>query len=348
MSVQNTIITGIREQLYHHNYLVLPSFGGFVLQSRPAHFSSTGAQLIPPAKILSFNAQLRQNDGILSSWLQKKLSCPADEAATHIREFSDYCLGVLKTRRRLSLQGIGFFFMDFEDNLCFEPQQDVNFMTESFGLAPVTLREIFPADAPQRTRTVFRDRMPEVVPSLPLKQTRRYGKMIEPALFIIIFVSLLLLFVSNTRMNGRLYSALSGTGTSGLYVPSSYPPLSLNEIASAQQSYVADANGVAMITLDEKTIPVHVNAAENSETGLISDRKANAAYQVVLGCFSVERNAMKLVGQLKQKRLSSFISGRNAKGMYVVSAGGFNDHSKALHALNKVKAVVPNAWIKRP
>src|SRR5688572_27641542 len=131
MNVQQTIISGIREQLFFHEYLVLPGFGGFVLQSAPSHFSPSGSLLIPPSKTLSFNSQLKQNDGILARWLEKKLGCSMIEATAHLKDFTEFCSGILSVKRRLNLEGIGFFYLDFENNICFEPKQDSNFLTAS-------------------------------------------------------------------------------------------------------------------------------------------------------------------------------------------------------------------------
>src|SRR5437868_7519242 len=141
MNVQQTIIKGIKEQLFRNDYLVLPNFGGFVLKSSPSRFSASGGLLIPPTKTVTFNVQLKQNDGILAIWLQNTLGCTSNEALAHLKDFSEFCSGILNAKRRLTLEGIGFFYLDFENNVCFEPQQDSNFLTRSFGLTPVSIRE---------------------------------------------------------------------------------------------------------------------------------------------------------------------------------------------------------------
>src|SRR6478609_428978 len=139
----------MKEQLFSNNYLVLPGFGGFVLKSRASHFSASGGSLLPPSKTVSFNSQLKQNDGIMALWLQNKLNCTAKEALAHLAEFAEFCTGVLSAKRRLTLEGLGFFFIDFENNICFEPQQDANFLGESFGLAPISLKPLI-AEAPEK------------------------------------------------------------------------------------------------------------------------------------------------------------------------------------------------------
>ena len=142
MNIHQHIIEGIKEQLFLNDYLVLPNFGGFVLKSKPTSYGLSSQMLMPPTKTVGFNIQLKQNDGILNNWLQEKLKCSKQEATQHLLDFANFCNSVLQSKRRLSLSGIGFFYLDFENNIGFEPSQDVNFNTQSFGLSAIQLKPI--------------------------------------------------------------------------------------------------------------------------------------------------------------------------------------------------------------
>ncbi|MBK7666303.1 MAG: hypothetical protein IPJ32_02560 [Sphingobacteriaceae bacterium] len=74
MIVQKAIINGISELLYNHDYVVVPGFGGFVSRNQLSHYSVNKEVLNPPSKKILFNVQLKQNDGILASWLKEKLT----------------------------------------------------------------------------------------------------------------------------------------------------------------------------------------------------------------------------------------------------------------------------------
>jgi hypothetical protein len=352
MNIQQAIISGIKEQLFFNDYLVLPGFGGFVLKSRPAHFSATGGLLHPPSKTVTFNAQLRQNDGILASWLQERLKCSAPEALEHLGDFSEFCKGILQAKRRLSLDGIGFFYLDFENNVCFEPQQDANFLAAAFGLSPVTLTIPEPLVAqpvPEKTMTVT-DReapLPDTAPTLPSR--RRYSRMVTPVLLAVICFSLLGLLVSNASMKGELKSSLFGGHTATAYTPAGYPELALSESTSPPAAYVADVNGIACVELDGHTLPVNVASHKLNQTlvnysssGIKSSRQA---HEVVLGCFTVLDNARRMVTKLSQRKIRASVQGKNKKGMYVVSYGSYASKEDALQKLQEVKDLFPNAWI---
>jgi hypothetical protein len=361
MNVQQTIIKGVKELLFFHNYLVLPNFGGFVLKSSPSHFSSTGAVLAPPSKTLSFNSQLKQNDGILAIWLQNQIQCTSSEALSNLTEFADYCTTILSTRRRLSIEGIGFFYLDFENNTCFEPQLETNFLADSFGLKPISLIEIAEPVIEVKKEVLFEDRIGNaainVSPVTPItKKQKNYRRVIAPLALVVAIFSLLALIVTNTKISGKLKSAISGTNENGVYSPVNYSGLTLINSQKENTGYVADANGVATIELENnKTIAVKViESIENS----VAVKDAYTAhkvfthsasnFEVVLGCFSVLDNAERMLEKLKRKNINAVISEQNAKGMYVVSNGDFQTKEQAISKLEEISNVCPNAWVKKP
>jgi hypothetical protein len=357
VSIQQTIIKGIKEQLFFNNYLVLPDFGGFVLKSNASHFSASGGLLLPPSKTVSFNSQLKQNDGILATWLQSTLHCSAHEALNHLHDFSEFCTGILNARRRLSLDGIGFFYLDFENNICFEPQQDSNFLTKSFGLGPVLLTEIEPEISEVKKETVFVDRTLHVQEKSfsSAKPKRNYGKLVSPVLLSILITGLLTLLIINSRISGELRSSLFGENNKGAYTPLNYGELTLATIENRNMAYVADANGIATIDL-ENGKRVAVKAVENK----FNSRYLNSSkpisrinssglktFEIVLGCFTVLENANRMANKLAFEQISASVSGKNHKGMYVVSSGAFASKEEALRQLVKLKTGFPHAWIKK-
>ena len=142
MNLHSKIVEGIKQLLHEQDYVVVPNFGGFVTQVHFSQYLIDKNILTPPGKIISFNKQLRQNDGVLAFWLQSNMQITADVAMKHILEFSDYCQQVLNAKRRLSLDNLGFFYLDLENNICFEPKNDSNYLLDSFGLSSVILNEL--------------------------------------------------------------------------------------------------------------------------------------------------------------------------------------------------------------
>lgn len=351
MNVHQTIRKGLKELLFFNDYLVIPGFGGFVLKKVPAHFSPGNTLLLPSAKQVGFNSQLRQNDGVFVHWLQQELNCTAAEALAHLSDFAGYCTSLLQNRGRINIDGIGFFYLDFENNTCFEPQQHTNFLRDSFGLSPVHVKEL-ELETPEPAKLVFSNRLP-LEKELPaeVKKQRNYRKLAIAAVTGAVIFSGLLLVLSTAKISGPLKSAVFGNEAKAVYSPVNYPELSLKNISSDKKDYVADANGIASLELDNKTIAVQ--AIETMQPEGQSNHMASHVhsshknFEVVLGCFSILNNAHKMVNKLSHEKIAAAVSGQNEKGLYVVSSGSYNTKEEALAGLSEIKSAYPNAWIKK-
>lgn len=347
MNLHNKIVEGIKELLHQQDYVVVPNFGGFVTQ---VHFSQYLVEkniLTPPGKIISFNKQLRQNDGVLAFWLQSKLNISSELAIKHLTEFSDYCLQILTARRRLSIDDLGFFYLDFENNICFEPKNDSNYLLDSFGLTPVVLSELPVVTDKPVIKPEFVDRKPEEVKQeLPIKRKRNLKPLAYIALGGSILFFTLATLVNLNKTKGPLLSGIFNSSAHKLYKPLQYSELALEKTTSETKPYISNSNGVAVIELNSKSIAVSLNegstAVENSSKNNFSRNR----FQIVLGCFSLKNNAEKMVKKLKRNKVNAVIAGTNAKGMHVVSCAGFNSKEDAQNYLAGIKNVYPTAWIK--
>ena len=64
-----TIFKDVVELLHNNDCVILPGFGAFVLKNKSA--SIIGNEFIPPRKDVSFNAMLKENDGLLVKHISK-------------------------------------------------------------------------------------------------------------------------------------------------------------------------------------------------------------------------------------------------------------------------------------
>lgn len=354
MNTQQYIINGVKQLLYNNDYLVIPGFGGFVLKHRHSHYTTTGGAIAPPTKIVGFNLQLKQNDGVLQQWLQQTLKCSAQEALSHLTEFSDYCNSVLKTKRRITFENIGFFYLDFESNVCFEPQVDVNFFTESFGLTSVAINQLEPIQV-KISEPVFEDRLltdlKAAQPSLIKKSRLRY---VTPILLVASVLSFVILIAANSKITGTLQAALNGSSGQSVYKPVAYSALKLESFNNCSTTYLVDANGFSNIKLNSgksKVVKVKVlsSPALSKDVSVInkSTKISNQKnYEIVLGCFTIKANANRMAKKLNN--LGASVSEKNEKGMHVVSIGNFSTRDEAIQKLSSLKDTYPKAWIKNP
>ena len=79
----------IQYLLYRHNCVVLPGFGGIVLQYSPARIHPAQHIFQPPRKALAFNRSLTTNDGLLISHVANAEQLHYDDAENKVRRFVD-------------------------------------------------------------------------------------------------------------------------------------------------------------------------------------------------------------------------------------------------------------------
>jgi cell division septation protein DedD len=356
MTVQKTIIQGISELLYNNDYVVVPGFGGFVAKHQLAHYSVNKSVLHPPSKKVLFNIQLKQNDGILAGWLKEKLNCDFNEVNKHLEEFSNYSKMLLDTKRRLEFENLGLFYLDFENNICFEPKADINFLIESFGLSSIALREI-EAEVPvekKEIETIDRFALHQAEDDKKPIKKRNYKRIAALVVGIPFITVALMLAVTQIQPNSNFAANVLGLkGSSTNYSTANYNN-NLTELnVPAIEPYAVDANGYSSVKLfeEDKLITVNISAPDKTEvkakhhTIHVASPNLSGKFQIVLGAFGIEANAHRLIKKLAKQNVKAGVNGVNAKGLHIVSGGGFNDKDSATAFLISIKDKCPSAWI---
>ncbi len=355
--LQYTQITQlISELLYKHDCVIIPNFGGFVARAEGAHFSKGNTVLHPPTKRLLFNKNLVHQDGLLVSALMEKNSLSFIDATFQLNDYKDYLQSLLEAKKRFELQNIGLLYIDSENSLRFEPKADVNFLLESFGFEPVIANELVIEIEKSIVAKQFEDRKAIVV--TPEKQKRSYAKVATLAIGVPITLAFLLFAAYSKPMKPLLQSSFNP-----FYTPEKTYTASKQQSRKAfvigeieKQPMIEDANGYATFRLSSEG-NVLIASSNNLEikadkTAVIKHNIASSKvekfdgnFQVVVGCFGVEENANKLINELKKNNVSAGVSGTNAKGLHVVSCGGFNSKEDATLLLATIKETYPNAWV---
>lgn len=123
----------IRDLLYEHDYIMIPGFGAFIVNYIPAEFSSENNSFSPPVRTVSFNSMLKQDDGLITTYLSRNYAMSIDDAKKAIAEFASQLKQKLSIQKSFSIEGIGNFILNTENNIVFEPTKQTNYFTESFG-----------------------------------------------------------------------------------------------------------------------------------------------------------------------------------------------------------------------
>lgn len=131
----------IKDLLYRYDCVIVPNFGGFITNRMSASYNTNTSNFLPPFKQIAFNNNLKENDGLLANYIASVETISFEDAnkaiATAVNNWN-----VNLQNESLELEEVGVLSLNENQQIIFEPNTDVNYLVESFGLANVTTSEI--------------------------------------------------------------------------------------------------------------------------------------------------------------------------------------------------------------
>ena len=132
-----TVEKYINELLYRYDCVIVPNFGGFITNKIGAKVNSFTHTFHPPTKQITFNTHLKQNDGLVVSYIAAVENISFEKALAKINASVTSWNESLKNGAVI-FENIGALAFNEEKQLIFEPLKEHNFLTNSFGLSTVS------------------------------------------------------------------------------------------------------------------------------------------------------------------------------------------------------------------
>jgi hypothetical protein len=132
----------ISDLLYRYQCVTVPGFGAFLTETVSAHVTGSASSFFPPKKVVSFNANVKNNDGLLANHLALQEKMSYELAVLKINAVAAEWTYLLQNRNRLALKNIGEISVNNEMNWVFEPANTINYLTDAFGLTSFVTPEI--------------------------------------------------------------------------------------------------------------------------------------------------------------------------------------------------------------
>lgn len=131
------IISHIEYLLTENDCVIVPGFGGFVIQSVAAKF--TEKEVLPPAREICFNAGLLHDDGLLLASIAQVAGISYGEARRIVQNDLELFATELSGQRQVEFGKVGTFSLDEAQNLVFESKSSSENDIHAFGLSPVKM-----------------------------------------------------------------------------------------------------------------------------------------------------------------------------------------------------------------
>ena len=293
--------------LYRYQCVTVPGFGAFLAETTSAKLDTNTHTFYPPKKLISFNANLKNNDGLLGHHiaLQEKISY--DEAVAEISKTVNHWLSELYNNQTLVLKNLGSISSNAEGSLVFTPDTPVNYLTDSFGLSsfvsPAIRREEYKREEYKAVAEAIEEKAPVVFTP---ERKRNYSFLKYAAIFVVVV----------------------GAGGTG------FKFYRENEVASQTLLVQQEAQEEVQQKIQEATFFIDNPFAV---TLPVKEEVTHMPYHVVAGAFRSEENAATAVELLIAKGYKARSMEQNKFGLYPVIYGSYATHDEAQNALNKIR-----------
>ena len=340
--------------LYVHDCVIVPEFGGFLGQYRPAVLQRGRKRILPPGKEITFNRNLVRNDGLLADRMAQQQDMAYQRSVKIIQDHVAEWEKALATAGRLELKNLGVFIKDANGKLLFEPDRSVNFASHSFGLRATS--------AIPRVKQPAQVVKSAEVPVIELEQKeepkKRNGSIVywsAAALAALILTASTLTILSVSPTNGGEFANLWPVDTSNSHsyqarsesIPAIYSDGDEPELLS-EKDFHEGINQVMLTKEAERTVPVMIPLTPmeaDAESTKVVMPEATGRYHVIIGCFGVEENARNLVSKYNSGGVPARVLDTH-KGLFRVAAGSFRTKAEALAGLKDVRGSGSDgAWL---
>ena len=306
----------ISQLLYRHQCVTVPGFGAFLTEIQSAHMHEKTNSFYPPKKLISFNSHLKNNDGLLANHISKVEKTSYENAVASIESEVVIWKSILQVNEKFSLKNIGELSLNSEKNIVFTPSENINYLTESFGLnsfvSPLIKREVA-ANLDQKIEEVVVTKKSEPIPFIP-EETRSRPYLKYAAVFVL---------------------ALSVAGSIGYKLYQDRIAEETLIVEKAVQKQVQNKIQEATFFI-ENPIP--------SVTLTVKEEKLS--YHIVAGAFRNEENAEKIYDELIEVGFKARRLAPNKHGLFPVLYGSYATYTEAQQAMRDIhKSVNPDAWL---
>lgn len=312
----------IRELLFGHDCVIVPGFGGFIGNYTPARIDRSTGTFYPPVKQISFNRNLNHNDGLLVGKISESGSVTYGDARNLVENFVGDLRKKLAKGEKVVFDNIGTFVNNQEGNVLFEPDINVNYHLDSYGLESF---QCLPLEGYDVRKRIMRHTQKDPVKQASMRKLLWRAAVIIPILSVAVAISLKTdLFKTKVDI-------------------SSMNPLVTAEFESNKNA-VDSENSKTLVAIAENIKPEPVNPVPTEViTPVVSEVEV---FCIITGSFKSERNALTQVNNLKKEGFEPEIL-KTSNGFFRVSVMRCDGFDAALSKKDNISKKYPQAWVLR-
>ncbi|MDR1121610.1 MAG: SPOR domain-containing protein [Dysgonamonadaceae bacterium] len=337
------IYTYISYLLSEHDCVIIPEFGGFVVNYEPAKCSSPRKVFEPPVYTVGFNSELSHNDGLLVNTLMRLEKINYKTAQTRLRQFANHIQSTLNTTGEINFPEIGKLTTSSDGEIEFSPAKSTLSNASMYGFANFYMPSL------KELETNLHEMQQEDTSVIRISISKRLLKFVACAAAIVFAFLMISTPLDNVRIPTQYAAILNLPDTSFPRTVRShnYPKqtiLHANTQASTTVSTVSPQD-VQDITERSSNTPEHVPSLP--EPTSVSNNVPGKTYYIIVSSSTQEHLAQRMLPDIRQQlaEQADIIGRDNLFRIYVAS---FSDKQEAEGYLNDFRMEHPkykSAWM---
>ena len=316
---------------FDYDCVIIPGFGGFVCNERPAWYDDDKEEMVPPSRDVLFNPNLTHNDGLLAQEIIRSTGVSYSEALKLAEEEAQFISSELKRGNSVEITGVGRLYSGDDGVNRFAPNAELARTLGSFGHSRIPLAKL--QSNTEVKPESNKDKETSVVPMVPFRK-----KLAKVA-------AILALPIAAGAIIGGAYIASDNSGSNTL--------LSLFPSPEAIISTFSPSEATDLESFDE-TVDEEINiefvepTPEPEETVVVVKYKRKVNFLIIGGAFAIEENAHSLADELRTEGYTTTLHYQNHNKLHLVAIGEFEKEDAARKSMAKARRSGRKAsWLKK-
>ena len=350
--LQKKITQTIQDLMLEHNYVVVPGFGGFVSMYQSAQIIQKQQIILPPSKKVSFNSELKNNDGLLVNAFSIQENITIKKAEEQIKLFVQKAFISLDEGKSIKLDKIGV--LKFNQNLKIEFKSDTkeNYNPNSYGMVGVPCQVLSDNEiVEKKNNRIFRRRnliraavvLPFLIVgtilSVYLNQIGLFSNIMQQQ------ASVVSLSVEEpTKQNiieneNPISEAIDEKTDKKNALAYTEPVVAVEEASSVHINEINEESSV----IEEEIVPEIIIEKKEEILESIVSVNLDLKFQLIAGSFKSEANAKRFVKKIRKFDLQPEVVHQGNK--YRVVASAYAKKSDAVKAKKALKKQKVSTWV---
>ncbi len=124
----------IKQLLYNHECIIVSGLGAFIAHNDSAIIDEKKNYFSPNKKSISFNSEIKKNDGLLANYIAEIENISYEEACVMLLAFTKSVLFKINNGNVFHFESIGSLQINLIGEIIFESDEKINFDPNFFGL----------------------------------------------------------------------------------------------------------------------------------------------------------------------------------------------------------------------